>query len=101
MHARFVEHVVLARQVLVTRAVTRSVTAFARTTYQMRTGFCASIFAFGIAFATATARAESGDAGEAVDDLDLVKLLNVEVSTATKTAESLDDAPAVITVVSH
>ena len=36
-----------------------------------------------------------------MDDLDLVKLLNVEVSTATKTAESLDDAPAVITVVTH
>jgi outer membrane receptor for ferrienterochelin and colicins len=38
---------------------------------------------------------------DAVDDLDLVKLLNVEVSTATKTAESLDDAPAVITVVTQ
>ncbi len=37
----------------------------------------------------------------AVDDLDLVKLLNVEVSTATKTSESLDDAPAVITVVTR
>jgi len=36
---------------------------------------------------------------QAVDDLDLVKLLNVEVSTATKTSESLADAPAVITVV--
>lgn len=35
----------------------------------------------------------------AVDDLDLVKLLNVEVSTATKTAESIDEAPAIITVV--
>jgi outer membrane receptor for ferrienterochelin and colicins len=53
---------------------------------------------------TVSARAQ-GPAGEAsgdsVDDLDLVKLLNVEVSTATKTAESLDDAPAVITVVTH
>ena len=39
--------------------------------------------------------------GDASDDLDLVKLLNVEVSTATKTAESLDDAPAVITVVTR
>ena len=38
---------------------------------------------------------------EALDDLDLVKLLNVEVSTATKTAESLDEAPAVITVVTQ
>jgi iron complex outermembrane receptor protein len=39
--------------------------------------------------------------GEGVEDLDLVKLLNVEVSTATKTAESVDDAPAVITVVTR
>jgi iron complex outermembrane receptor protein len=38
---------------------------------------------------------------ESVDDLDLVKLLNVEVSTATKTAESQDEAPAVIQVVTH
>jgi len=35
------------------------------------------------------------------DDLDLVKLLNVQVSTATKTSESIDDAPAVITVVTR
>jgi iron complex outermembrane receptor protein len=35
------------------------------------------------------------------DDLDLVKLLNVQVSTATKTNESVDDAPAVITVVTR
>ncbi len=41
------------------------------------------------------------ESSETVDDLDLVKLLNVEVSTATKTNESLDDAPAVITVVTH
>ncbi len=39
--------------------------------------------------------------GDALDDLDLVKLLNIEVSTATKTAESLDEAPAVITVVTQ
>ena len=38
---------------------------------------------------------------EGVEDLDLVKLLNVQVSTATKTAESIDDAPAVITVVTR
>jgi outer membrane receptor for ferrienterochelin and colicins len=36
-----------------------------------------------------------------LDDLDLVKLLNVEVSTATKTAESLEDAPAIMTVVTR
>ncbi len=38
---------------------------------------------------------------EGVEDLDLVKLLNVEVSTATKTAENIDEAPAVITVVTR
>jgi outer membrane cobalamin receptor len=38
---------------------------------------------------------------EGVEDLDLVELLNVEVSTATKTAERLDEAPAVITVVTQ
>jgi outer membrane receptor for ferrienterochelin and colicins len=50
-----------------------------------------------------SARAAAGEPADAepVDDLDLVKLLNVEVSTATKTAESLDEAPAVITVVTQ
>ncbi len=38
---------------------------------------------------------------EAVSDLDLVKLLNVEVSTASKTSESVEEAPAVITVVTR
>jgi iron complex outermembrane receptor protein len=51
--------------------------------------------------ANAHADTEVGRSGEAVDDLDLVKLLNVEVSTATKTAETLDDAPAVITVITR
>src|SRR5690606_11198802 len=36
-----------------------------------------------------------------VDDLDLMRLLNVEVSTASKGAESVEDAPAVITVVTR
>jgi iron complex outermembrane receptor protein len=45
------------------------------------------------------ARAQSAD--EALDDLDLVKLLNVEVSTATKTAETEDEAPAVMQVVTQ
>jgi outer membrane receptor for ferrienterochelin and colicins len=40
-------------------------------------------------------------AAAGVEDLDLVKLLNVKVSTATKTAENLDEAPAVITVVTR
>ncbi len=45
--------------------------------------------------------AQEADKAQPVDDLDLVKLLNVQVSTATKTAESLDEAPAVITAVTR
>jgi iron complex outermembrane receptor protein len=44
---------------------------------------------------------EASSEGESVSDLDLVKLLNVEVSTASKTSESVEDAPAVITVVTR
>ena len=53
----------------------------------------------GLCVQTAWAADPKPEAG--VEDLDLVKLLNVEVSTATKTAESLDEAPAVITVVTR
>ena len=49
----------------------------------------------------AVAHAQTAEQGSAVDSLDLVKVLNVEVSTASKRAESLDDAPAVITVVTR
>ena len=45
--------------------------------------------------------AQEADGDSSEDDLDLVKLLNVQVSTATKTNESIDDAPAVITVVTR
>lgn len=45
--------------------------------------------------------AQDADGDSSEDDLDLVKLLNVQVSTATKTNESIDDAPAVITVVTR
>jgi outer membrane receptor for ferrienterochelin and colicins len=55
--------------------------------------------AVGLGVQTAWAADPPPQAG--VEDLDLVKLLNVEVSTATKTAESLEEAPAVITVVTH
>jgi iron complex outermembrane receptor protein len=48
-----------------------------------------------------TGVASGQEAPESVDDLDLVRLLNVEVRTATKTAESQDEAPAVIQVVTH
>jgi outer membrane receptor protein involved in Fe transport len=44
---------------------------------------------------------DSESAGEHADDLDLMSLLNVEVSTPTKTSESVLDAPAVITVVTR
>ena len=37
----------------------------------------------------------------ALDELDLVRLLNVEVSTASRSAESIDDAPALMTVVTY
>jgi outer membrane receptor for ferrienterochelin and colicins len=45
-------------------------------------------------------RAEEKEA-DTLEDLDLVRLLNVEVSTATKTSESIEEAPAVITVVTR
>ncbi|HTV23829.1 MAG TPA: TonB-dependent receptor [Polyangiaceae bacterium] len=44
------------------------------------------------------ARADDGDAE--LDSIDLLELLNVEVSTASKTAESMADAPAIMTVIS-
>ena len=44
-------------------------------------------------------KAESG--AQPFDDLDLANLLEVKVSTATKTTEDLNDAPAVITVVTR
>jgi outer membrane receptor protein involved in Fe transport len=44
------------------------------------------------------AAAESGV--EELDGVDLLNLLNVEVSTATKMAETMADAPAIITVIS-
>src|SRR6185369_3554708 len=47
------------------------------------------------------ASADDGKTPSNVDDLDLVKLLNVEVSTATKTSEAMDQAPADITVVTR
>lgn len=47
------------------------------------------------------AHAQEAESSNSEDDLDLVKLLNVQVSTATKTNESVDDAPAVITVVTR
>jgi outer membrane receptor for ferrienterochelin and colicins len=59
----------------------------------------------GLAAAPAAAQddvagAEAGETDE-LEELDLVRVLNVEVSTATKTSESLDEAPAVITVVTR
>lgn len=61
----------------------------------------ASIAAIILSLTARPALAQSSEDGGNTDDLDLVRLLNVEVSTATKTAESLDEAPAVITVVTR
>jgi iron complex outermembrane receptor protein len=57
---------------------------------------CVALAAAGVLLRAGVARGQ-----ESVDELDLVKLLNVEVQTATKTAESQDEAPAVIQVVTH
>jgi iron complex outermembrane receptor protein len=43
----------------------------------------------------------AGGKEQSYDELDLVELLNIRVSTATKTSEVIDDAPAVITVVTR
>jgi len=53
------------------------------------------------AHTAALAQTDGPRDAEVADDLDLVKLLNVEVSTASKTAESVDEAPAVITLVTR
>jgi iron complex outermembrane receptor protein len=58
-------------------------------------------FLLGLAVAARPARADDEPQEKAVEDLDLVKLLNVQVSTASKTRESLEEAPAVITVVTR
>src|ERR1700682_350752 len=64
------------------------------------------LWAWGLAVAIGLipswARADDDKVAPApIDDLDLVKLLNVQVSTATKTSEGIDEAPAVITVVTR
>ncbi|XXT21788.1 TonB-dependent receptor [Sorangium sp. So ce429] len=45
---------------------------------------------------TVTGREQRNDA---LEDVDLLRLLDVEVSTATKTLETLDDAPAIVTAI--
>lgn len=62
---------------------------------------CISMLALSTAFGLGSQIAEAQESEQAVDGLDLVKLLNVQVSTATKTAENMDEAPAVITVVTR
>jgi outer membrane receptor for ferrienterochelin and colicins len=54
-----------------------------------------------LALASSAVRAEEKKDVDALSDLDLVRLLNVEVSTATKTSETIEEAPAVITVVTR
>ncbi len=58
----------------------------------------------GLSPPTATAPGAPKAAGsehrnDALEDVDLLRLLDVEVSTATKTLETLDDAPAVVTAI--
>jgi outer membrane receptor for ferrienterochelin and colicins len=66
----------------------------------MKENLSAWAVAVAIGLAASLARADD-DKPAPVDDLDLVKLLNVQVSTATKTSEGIDEAPAVITVVTR
>jgi iron complex outermembrane receptor protein len=67
----------------------------------MKLGVCSLGVFMAVCLTGAPIRAAEPTPEKPIEDLDLVKLLNVEVSTATKTAESLDDAPAVITVVTR
>jgi iron complex outermembrane receptor protein len=67
----------------------------------MKQDVCAFGMLVALCLATRPLAAAEPEAKGPIEDLDLVKLLNVEVSTATKTAESLDEAPAVITVVTR
>jgi iron complex outermembrane receptor protein len=67
----------------------------------MRHALLATTIALVAALTPAAARAQAGGKKAQNEDFDLVKLLNVEVSSATKTSESLDEAPAVVTVVTR
>lgn len=62
---------------------------------------CICILALSTYFGLNARTAGAQESEQVVDGLDLVKLLNVQVSTATKTAESMEEAPAVITVVTR
>ncbi len=55
------------------------------------------------AAAAPSSKPESGPnaSEENLGELDLVRLLNVQVSTASKTSESMDEAPAIISVVTR
>ena len=61
----------------------------------MRNRLVEAVAILGVACVVQPAFAAGQGERDALDDLDLGKLLNVEVSTATKTAEGLDEAPAV------
>jgi outer membrane receptor for ferrienterochelin and colicins len=65
---------------------------------RMRLPYPAAALTLG--YSLLTSQAVADELG-GLEDLDLVQLLNVEVSTATKTSEDLDEAPAVITVVTQ
>ncbi|MEY2931329.1 MAG: hypothetical protein RL033_2078, partial [Pseudomonadota bacterium] len=59
---------------------------------------CAALWAAPASADPTPAKAGAGDDSE-LEGMDLLQLLNVEVSTASKTAERVADAPAIITVI--
>ena len=67
----------------------------------MRRALFATVLPLLYVLSPAVAGAQEGSRKTQTDDFDLVKLLNVQVSSATKTSESLDEAPAAVTVVTR
>jgi iron complex outermembrane receptor protein len=67
----------------------------------MRRALVATMSPLLYALSPAVAGAQEGNRKTQAEEFDLVKLLNIEVSSATKTSESLDEAPAAVTVVTR
>jgi outer membrane receptor for ferrienterochelin and colicins len=60
---------------------------------------CAGVLLWSLAASAEPQPTAASSAESDLEEVDLLQLLNVEVSTASKTAESLADAPAIITVI--
>jgi outer membrane receptor for ferrienterochelin and colicins len=58
------------------------------------------LFRLGILLGSLASGARADESDSELEGVDLLELLNVEVSTASKTPESATDAPAIITVIS-